>query len=67
MIVLSTAHAAKFPDAVEKACSVRPPLPEWLGDLGAREERVTKLPADPSKIEQFVLAASRAARGGAAL
>ena len=33
MIVLGTAHAAKFPDAVEAACGVRPPLPEWLADL----------------------------------
>ncbi len=66
MIVLSTAHAAKFPDAVEAACGERPRLPDWLGDLGRRKERVTHLPADPSKIEQFVLGASRAARGGAA-
>src|SRR4029077_3848654 len=29
-IVLSTAHAAKFPDAVEAACGVRPELPAWL-------------------------------------
>src|SRR5260370_2750885 len=29
-IVLSTAHAAKFPDAVEAACGVRPQLPPWL-------------------------------------
>ena len=29
-IVLSTAHAAKFPDAVEAACGVRPELPPWL-------------------------------------
>lgn len=66
MIVLSTAHAAKFPDAVEAACGERPRLPDWLSDLGRRQERVTHLPADPSKIEQFVLAASRAAQGGAA-
>jgi len=66
MIVLSTAHAAKFPDAVEKACGARPSLPDWLADLDRRQERVTRLPNDPAKIEQFVLAASRAARGGAA-
>ncbi len=66
MIVLSTAHAAKFPDAVEAACGARPPLPEWLGDLHERAEHVTALPADQAKVEQFVLAASRAARGGAA-
>src|SRR6202035_2824983 len=28
-IVLSTANAAKFPDAVEAACGVRPALPPW--------------------------------------
>jgi threonine synthase len=66
MIVLSTAHAAKFPDAVEQACGARPALPDWLSDLGQRRERVKKMPADPSKIEQFVQTVSRAARGGAA-
>ena len=30
MVVLSTAHAAKFPDAVEAACGRRPKLPDWL-------------------------------------
>ena len=42
MIVLSTAHPAKFPDAVEAACGVRPELPEWLADLMTRPERVTR-------------------------
>ena len=66
MVVLSTAHAAKFPDAVEAACGLRPKLPEWLGDLNERREHVTRLPADQKQIETFVLAASRAAREGAA-
>ena len=66
MIVLSTAHAAKFPDAVEAACGVRPGLPDWLSDLESRKETVTVLPPDQGQIERFVLAASRAARGGAA-
>ena len=66
MVVLSTAHAAKFPDAVEAACGVRPPLPEWLGDIDKRPERVTVLPADQSAVERFVLATSRAAHEGAA-
>jgi threonine synthase len=66
MIVLSTAHAAKFPDAVEAACGVRPQLPDWLADLPGRKENVTLLPPDQGQIERFVLAASRAARGGAA-
>ena len=65
MVILATAHAAKFPDAVEAACGVRPPLPGWLSDLDARPERVTVLPADQSAVERFVLATSRAAREGA--
>jgi threonine synthase len=66
MIVLGTAHPAKFPDAVEAACGARPPLPDWLADLPERAEHVTVLPADQTQVEQFILAASRAARGGAA-
>jgi threonine synthase len=66
MVVLSTAHAAKFPDAVEAACGLRPALPEWLSDLNERPERVTVLPADQSAVERFVLATSRAAQEGAA-
>ena len=66
MVVLSTAHAAKFPDAVEAACGVRPPLPDWLADLPSRPERATTMPADQGAVERFILAASRAAREGAA-
>lgn len=66
MIVLSTAHPAKFPAAVKAACGVDPGLPDWLGDLPNRKERVTVLPNDQAKVEQFVLSASRAAREGAA-
>jgi threonine synthase len=66
MVVLSTAHAAKFPDAVEAACGVRPQLPEWLSDLDKRPERVTALPVDQSAVERFVLKTSRAAQEGAA-
>jgi len=66
MIVLSTAHAAKFPDAVERACGVRPALPDWLAHINERPERVTALPADQSAVERFILATSRAAQEGAA-
>jgi threonine synthase len=30
MVVLATAHAAKFTDAIEAECGRRPPLPDWL-------------------------------------
>jgi len=66
MIVLGTAHPAKFPDAVEAACGVRPGLPDWLSDLPERPERATAMPVDQAAIEKFILAASRAAREGAA-
>jgi threonine synthase len=65
MIVLGTAHAAKFPDAVEAACGTRPQLPEWLADLGERAERVTVLPVDQAAVERHILSLTRAAREGA--
>ncbi|MEZ5377456.1 MAG: threonine synthase [Acidimicrobiales bacterium] len=38
MITLSTAAPAKFPDAVEQATGVRPPLPPFLSELFERPE-----------------------------
>lgn len=66
MVVLGTAHPAKFPDAVEAACGVRPALPQWLAGLDQRPERVTTLPVDPRAVERHILSASRAAHEGAA-
>jgi threonine synthase len=66
MIVLSTAHPAKFPDAVAAASGRMPALPDWLVDLPQRQERVTVLPADQGAVEHFILAASRAVKEGAA-
>jgi threonine synthase len=66
MIVLGTAHPAKFPDAVAAACGVTPSLPDWLADLGGRAERLHVLPADQGAVERHILAASRAAQEGAA-
>ena len=66
MIVLGTAHPAKFPDAVEAASGVRPQLPEWLADLDRRPERVIRMPVDQRAIEHHIVSASRAAHEGAA-
>jgi threonine synthase len=66
MVVLGTAHAAKFPDAVQAACGVRPALPEWLADLDQRPEHTTVLPVDQMAIERHILSTSRAAHEGAA-
>lgn len=63
VVVLATAHAAKFPDAVERATGVRPPLPPRLADLYDREERYTVLPNDLTQVKAFVRERARGARG----
>ena len=54
IVLLATAHPAKFPDAVEKAIGQRPDLPEHLSDLFAREERMENLPDDLGVVQEFV-------------
>lgn len=61
MVSLACAHPAKFPDAVERAIGVRPQLPPRLADLYTREERVTVLPNDLHRVQEFVLSRARAA------
>lgn len=56
MIALGCAHAAKFPDAVEKATGVRPPLPPHMADLFDRAERVTVLPNSLEAVESHMQA-----------
>jgi threonine synthase len=66
MIVLGTAHPAKFPAAVKAASGVDPMLPAHLADLMERKERMTLLPNDLGTIEAFVREHARAVRGAAA-
>lgn len=54
MIVLSTAHPVKFPEAVLKAGLESPQLPDHMADLFEREEQFTVLPNDLSTVQQFV-------------
>jgi len=54
MITLATAHPAKFPDAVEAATGIRPPLPNRMGDLYQRSERVTRVGNDLGEIEALI-------------
>jgi threonine synthase len=61
-IVLSTAHPAKFPDAVAAACGTRPQLPAYLGGLMTRPERIARMPNDRGELERFIRTASRAAK-----
>jgi threonine synthase len=57
MVALATAHPAKFPDAVEQATGIRPPLPDRLADLFEREERFDVLANDLDAVRAYVLAA----------
>ncbi|WGW03499.1 threonine synthase [Tropicibacter oceani] len=54
MITLATAHPAKFPDAVEKASGIRPPLPSRMADLYERPERVTRVANDLTALETLI-------------
>ncbi|WP_135506283.1 threonine synthase [Roseovarius aestuariivivens] len=54
MITLATAHPAKFPDAVETATGVHPPLPERMSDLYDRDERLTRVENDLAAIEALI-------------
>jgi len=61
MVVLATAHPAKFPDAVKSATGVTPALPDWLSDLMTRPENYKVLPSYLKMIEDYISARSRAA------
>jgi len=54
MVVLATAHPAKFPDAVEAACGVRPVLPPWMADLTRRPERLARVPNELAAIQDVI-------------
>ncbi|MFN3232403.1 MAG: threonine synthase [Alphaproteobacteria bacterium] len=54
LVTLATAHPAKFPDAVEAATGIRPPLPSHLADLFERPEQFETLPNDLGAIQSFI-------------
>jgi len=54
MVTLATAHPAKFPDAVEAATGIRPPLPARMADLFDRPERVTRVANDLGALKAIV-------------
>ena len=60
VIALATAHPAKFPDAVEAATGVRPPLPESLADLMERKEAIVVLPNDGGAVANYLRQTARA-------
>lgn len=54
VVTLATAHPAKFPDAVERATGVRPPLPARVGNLFEREEHYVRLPGTFEAVTAYV-------------
>ena len=60
VIAIGTAHPAKFPDAVERATGVRPPLPAHLSDLLRRKETIVGLPNDRNAVADYLRKTARA-------
>jgi threonine synthase len=60
MVVLATAHPAKFPTAILEASGVKPVLPSRLSDLMARKENFTVLPSSIKMVEDYISRHSRA-------
>ena len=56
VVVLATAHPAKFPEAVTAAAGLTPAVPRAIPDLSARPERFDRLPADPETVKAYVRA-----------
>jgi threonine synthase len=54
MVILATAHPAKFADAIQKAGVENPPLPEPLAKLEGKEERFTVLPSELHDVKGFI-------------
>ena len=60
VVVMGTAHPAKFPDAVARATGITPALPPRLADLRARPERCEVLPNDLAAVQSLMRTKSRA-------
>jgi threonine synthase len=54
LVVLSTAHPAKFPESVARATGISPPLPQRLKGLYEGVERVAVLPHDGARVRAFI-------------
>lgn len=55
VVALGCAHAAKFPDAVEGACGVRPSLPPRLDNLFDLPERFSVQPNNLETLKSYIL------------
>jgi threonine synthase len=60
IVSLSTAHPAKFPEAVLEATGEAPALPASVSALAERAERFDRLPADAETVKAYVRAFAEA-------
>ena len=63
MVVMATAHPAKFGEAVGAAIGARPPMPPALAELAERPERCQCLPNDLTAVKAHVAQCSAQAFG----
>ncbi len=54
VVVVSTAHPAKFPQAISDATGHEPPMPQRLAALLKKAEHLTALPNDAVRIKAFI-------------
>lgn len=54
-VVLSTAHAAKFPETVLEATGRDAPLPDRVAGLRDRDEQFERIPSDEGRVRKYIL------------
>ena len=54
LVVLSTAHPAKFPEAVQAACGRAPAVPGAAKALAGKPERIDRIAADAEAVKAYV-------------
>ncbi len=62
MVMLATAHPAKFPDAIKAATGAAPAVPAAVARQAGAPERITLLPNSLAEVARHVAAYSRAGR-----
>ena len=55
LIVLGTAHPAKFSEIVTKETGVKPELPENLKKILSQKEKLDRVPKDLEKVKNYIL------------
>ena len=55
VIVLATAHPAKFSEVVKNETNIKPDLPENLKKILNQKERIENLPNDLNKVKDYIL------------